>query len=306
MRVIFIHTILFLLCNKLSVAQQHYNNTLYLYNHYSINPAAAGCNGLFNLNGQIRNQWNNQNLKGVSNGYLTGSLPLKRINGAAGLKITSYRTDLEKTGSLLLTYAHIISLNKGNLRMGIDFGGFSRELNTADYFVKHVNDPLIDGNIIQTNGLNANFGLYYHSQKLFAGASVYNLLGKNINYKAVSLYKPNKQLFFNGGYSFTLNKNYVLVPSLMVRFVSGTPLSSDLNLSLGYHLKTWVGLSLKSTGGYGIFVLLPINDRWRIGYTYEKLSAPIKGLQKLKAHELNFNYFFNSKVSKPVSFRYFN
>jgi len=297
--------ILLLLAGRVSFAQQYYYNTLYLFNHYSINPAAAGCNNVVNINAQIREQWNAPNAKGYSSNYLTASLPLKRINGAIGAKFSNYTTRFEKTSNFLFTYAHALQFRNGTLRFGLDFGSTSTSIFSSEFIVKQANDPLLIRNDLTVNGLNANFGMYYQTNKLFAGFSLHNLINKKITVNGNSFYKNTLPAFAMAGYSISLSSNWDLVPSVMLRYVPNLPLSVDVNASFGYHNTLWLGTTIKSSKGLGVFFLLPLGEKWRIGYTLEQIT-PARGIRKLFSQELNINFLFTGKTKKPSSFRYFN
>ena len=74
-------------------------------------------------------------------------------------------------------------------------------------------------------------------------------------------------------------------PSILVRGVSGAPLSYDINVNFLLADKFWAGVYTRSFSSYGAMLQFDFLDAYKIGYSFEILGNNFTN-QTLPTHEI--------------------
>ena len=121
----------------------------------------------------------------------------------------------------------------------------------------------------------ANFGtgIYFNTDNFYAGFSSPNLVRTHLRKTDVALseymVKQDMHLYLNAGYLITVNDNFVLKPSFLLRGLKGIPLNYDINANLFFRDIMSGGISYRSHSalvGLLDFRLIPT---LRLGYAYD-------------------------------------
>lgn len=252
--------------------QQDAQYTQYAYNMHILNPAYAGSEGTLNIGLLGRTQW--VNLEGAPQTFTaTVNAPIRR-NVGMGFSIIADEVGPVKEQNIYADFSYKIQLNEyANLAFGIK-GGFT--------FI-NANLPLLDlGDDVPDDAFQekldkktANFGagIYYYTDRFYAGLSLPNML-KNFHFSTTDGgYKysaiENLHYFLTSGYIFDVSHDLKLKPSIMLKGVKGAPLSVDLSGSALIKDKLELGLSWRLDDSVsGMFNIL-VSENTRIGYAYD-------------------------------------
>lgn len=294
-----------LLSCTVGFAQQLPQFTQYMYNTISVNPAYAGSRDALSIIGLHRSQW-----VGFKGGPITQTLsihtPLR--NDRIGLGLSFIEDDLgpENFSYLYGDFSYSIPTGRDTkLAFGLK-AGFTQYSLDSDFRNYESFDPSING-IENRWTPNIGLGVFWHSNKWYAGLSTPRVLNtdKNTNDGFEAL--DRLSYYLTGGYVFDLNNNLKLKPAVLVKATNGAPVSYDLTANLLFNEKIWVGGSYRineQTAAIGGIVDFQISRQLRIGYAYEKAISDIASYST-GSHEILLIYEFKFLSSKLKSPRYF-
>lgn len=167
----------------------------YMMNGFLVNPAVAGHEGYTAINVTAREQW--LGLKDapatyavsaqsrlLKNSFMSRSASIrkrKRVmsrSGRVGYGIYAY-TDMagafNRTG-IQGTYSYCIPLNHAQLSFGVSLTGFQFGINENKIKLLDANDQLLANTNKSAFVPDANFGVYYTDNSLYAGVSAMQLM----------------------------------------------------------------------------------------------------------------------------------
>ena len=278
----------------------------YMFNMMNINPAYAGSRSVPSLTTLFRKQW-----VGIPGAPQTTSLsldmPLNDDKAGLGFQLLDDRLGVEKTTGAQVNYAYRIHISeKGVLAMGLRAGLLNYSANYSKVFTLTENDPAFYQNV---SGLlpTAGAGVYYMTDKFYAGLSVPSLLQTRLNEQqqsSVTSKVSNLHFFATMGYVLTLSEDIKLKPSLLVKSVSGAPIQLDVNSNIWLQDKISFGLSYRTGDAVVGMVEWQMNDQLRFGYDYDHTVSK-RNPYNQGTHETMLRYEFGSARSSYVSPRYF-
>jgi len=146
-----------------------------------------------------------------------------------------------------------------------------------------------------------DFGMYYYTKSLYAGAAVTHLSQQKINsidteFLSSQLYR---HFILTVGYAYPINPEIVLKPSLMTRMMEGTPISMDVNMSALIKKVFWIGLSYRTSKDLVIITEFNITDFLRIGYSYDYGLTEAQSYSH-GSHEIFIGVDFDIKTERRV------
>lgn len=280
----------------------------YMYNMLGVNPAYAGSREATSMNFFQRRQW-----VGINGAPQTTSVS---IDGAStdqkfgwGLQAYDDKLGVEKaTGANAMLSTHIQVSDKGVLSGGLSVGLMNYRIDLMNVQGRFTpSDPAYYANFnkwLPSVGL----GLYYNTEKFYAGLSVPNVLRSRLSAFDVmnsGIQKVNStHVFFTSGYVFDVNEDIKIKPSTMIKAVGGAPLQADFNTNVW--LKDLVGLGFSYRTGDAMVSMaeLQVNNNLRVGYAYDLTISPLKYYNN-GTHEMMLRYEFSNNRSKVKSTRYF-
>lgn len=253
-------------------AQQQSTFALYRYHMNTVNPAYAGAGDETFLTASFRSQWTGvkdaPETQAVSFGTPVGS------NLGLGISMVSDQTFIEKQIMLGIDLSYKLKMNEtDDLYFGIKAGGNFYNVNTSGlqtYLPE--SDPALSS--IDEFNPNIGIGALWKNEKYFISLSVPAMLNtqrarEDNGIATAATDKPH--LYLSGGYDFDLNPeaSLVLKPSLMMRYVSGAPVSVDVNAMLEIQHNFEIGATYRTDQAFAGLVDFIISKRLRVGYAYE-------------------------------------
>jgi type IX secretion system PorP/SprF family membrane protein len=253
-------------------AQQDVLFSQYMFNKLTINPGYAGSREVFSADMVYRYQW--VGLEG-SPKTLSVSLqaPMRDDHVGIGGYIYSDQIGPVLTQGVLGTYAYRIFLPNGKLSFGIQ-GGI--KYNDINWNMIQVEDPDFVFQGDQKNKItpDANFGIYYYSNRMFAGISSKQLLqneyGMVTGEDGKKTYSKLLRHFYGmAGVAVPVSDLIIFRPSVLVKYVKDAPWQMDLNASFLFNDLFWLGMTYRTDGDLVFLTEFNINRKYRIGYSYD-------------------------------------
>jgi len=308
--------------------------TQYVFNNLLLNPAVTGIENYTDVKAGYRSQWTGLQGAPVTS-YLTIDAPLgdKFIQGDAtafpaeggvnpssrlytqnymaaephhgiGFMIVSDQAGPINQTNIDVTYAYHLGLtDRLNLAVGVAAGLNHINLNTAELTLETPFDPAI------ANGNNSQWkpdlstGIWLYSSDYYFGASVQQLLPENLYFSTNNSYNQNKtvpQYFVTGGVKLFLTDDITLLPSFLVKQISPTPLTYDVNAKFSFQDKIWIGASYRHGDSFGVLAGVNISSFINIGYSYDITTSALNTVSN-GTHEIVISLLLNNryKVTCP-------
>jgi type IX secretion system PorP/SprF family membrane protein len=256
----------------------------YVYNNYLLNPALSGMENYTDIRASYREQW--RGIEGApKTGYVTahgrlfgGDSPSGSHHGW-GAAIMNDRAGYLNRWSVSGSYAYQQSLNeKWALAAGFQAGLSNIGLDRSKVNYGNLNDadPSIGflTNDLRRLNVEMGAGLWLHSDKLFVGASVLNIVTGRNKFQTEGTFgqsfTPN--FFFTTGYRVELDEDFKLTPSIMLQYWKPQLLGTHVNARVDYRDFMWAGGSFRygsALSGMSAFLGMRVTERLQFNYAYE-------------------------------------
>jgi type IX secretion system PorP/SprF family membrane protein len=205
-------------------------------------------------------------------------------------------------------YSYSVRMGRGKLSMGLK-GGLdlsNTNYNRLQFPDGNPVDPLLTGDMKYTLP-NVGAGVYYYTDKYFAGLSVPSLL----TYKRdeadqfkVSPDYTHFKTYFSAGTLIRFADAFKVKPSVLVRYSMHEPIELDLNANLIFGDMLWVGSSYRMAEKAVVALLdLQITPQLKLGYSYDYQLGHLSNYTS-GTHEVSLRYEFEYSVT-ATSPRYF-
>jgi type IX secretion system PorP/SprF family membrane protein len=275
----------------------------YIHNGLMINPAYAGSREALTAVLSYRLQW-----MGIDNAPRLQSVslhtPMKNDKVALGLNAQFMQYGITNSSSIYAIYAYHIRLKKGKMSFGLKAGV---DMSNTDY--KGLQDIDLTDPVIPNDGKlayvfpNVGAGVYYFSDRIFAGVSVPSFLfyrstgsGETQAYHSFSEY----DMIFSGGGLLTISPVLKFKPSVLLdlSFRDAEKINQlDLNGNFIISDLVWLGASWRTTEQVIVgHIQVNAGQQLMIGFSYDypigRMTSYSKG-----STEFVLRYEFGSKVS---------
>ena len=317
-----------------SQAQQDAMFTKYMFNTLSYNPAYAGSKEYMSAVALYRDQW--WGMEGAPHTQ-TFSIhtPFKERVGL-GLNITNDKIGV--TGSTVgnASYAYRIPFGKGKVSIGLQATvmNYRADFNQLNYKDPQGQDPAFKDANVNFWAPNFGAGVYYYSDKFYAGISVPHLMKTDLRRNEVTTNRwaqLYRHYYFTTGLAIPINgESLVFKPSLLIKSVGlfgdftssdsnlkaiGAPTEFDIDLSLLFYQSFWIGTSFRSSfeafigksssiDSADIWAMMNLRKGVRIGLAYDFTLTELREYAK-GSFEIMMGYDFYYQEKKVVTPRYF-
>ncbi len=273
---------------SLAKAQQLPQYTQYMLNDFVINPAIAGKNNYYDCKSNNRYQW--VGLTDAPRTYiLSVNGPLQnRKMGLGGNIYTDIVGPTRRVG-FQLAYAYHLKINETyKLSFGLSAGLLQYSVD-GHKLTLHDNDDVVLTTVYRSK-LVPDFGAgaYFYSDKLFVSLAVPQLWQSKVKYKNHEYTDDSKikpHVYLLAGYKFYFNENYMLEPSVMLKYNNPTPLKIDAGLRFAYQDKIWIGAAFRTHDAITALVGYEYKKWLMIGYSYDITTTNLRNYSS-GSHEL--------------------
>ena len=335
MKKIFYILVLSIVINSSVFGQQKPQYTQYIFNNFLLNPALSGIENYTDFKAGYRKQWS-----GIDNAPQTTfasahwslspdylwknplSMPEKGDDPMSDNYMQNYTASpshhgmgativLDKTGPISrldanLTYAYHLQLTGAlNLSVGAAAGITRIGLDINQLTLENPNDPALNNAIVSQVKPDLSLGVWLYGARFFAGASVQQILPQKLAFTSDPNYKTGKEVphaFFTAGYKLYIDETITAIPSIMVKYVSPTPLSIDANLKLGFKDRFWVGASYRHNDSYAAMAGLNVSKLVNLTYSYDFTTSQLNKVS-YGSHEIVLGLQLNNVYNVLSSMR---
>jgi len=288
-------TAAFILMATSLFAQQDPLYSQYMFNKLAMNPGYAGSRELLSADLLYRNQW--VNIEGAPK-TITAALhsPLTNPHLALGFNVYNDRIGPMNYTGAMGTFAYRIIFPDSKLSFGLSAGIKNNGIVWSDFKSYDEQDPFLTGQVSKVLVPDASFGVYYYSDKFYAGISSHQLLQNQSlvvqDSSGTQLTKLMAHLYGMTGVAIPLTDNIVFRPSLLAKFVKNAPPQLDLNASFLFANIFWLGASYRTEKAISLITEININQNLRVGYSYDIWLNELKAYNS-GSHEIRLSYDFN-------------
>lgn len=260
----------------------------YMFNMLSINPAYAGSREMVSMTTMYRKQW--VGIEGAPTTLtFSADAPIQNQRMALGLNVVNDKIGISSDVMINAVYAYRIRLmNNAVISFGLQAGvnqykADYSSVNTSTYYSGTVQDNAFAGSM-SSFFPNFGFGTYYYTSRFYVGLALPKMIKNNLNGENSPTLdfssfpnRQNRHLFVTSGYSFDLNENIALKPSVLVKGVKGAPLEMDVNVNAWWKNTVGGGLSYRSADAIVAMVEFKPKPEFHIGYAYDMTISGLSG-----------------------------
>lgn len=261
-------TLIFGLGLHISQAQQDPIYAQYINNPMTINPAYAGLNNRLNASISYRNQWGGFEGNPTTFNF-NGHVSLIENKVGAGLLVLQDQIGNTKNTEVQAAFSYKLPIDDNNtLSFGMQTGIINFRNNVSDLNVADPGDPAFMQNENVTKP-NVGAGAILKSEKYLIGLSIPRLLNTVLDQGGQEFQLYDRHFYLFGAYVFYLNENIRFKPSTLLRGVSGSPMSVDLNFNVSLNEKYAAGIFTRNFNTYGLQLQARLGEKLKFGYIFE-------------------------------------
>jgi type IX secretion system PorP/SprF family membrane protein len=237
--------LMILICLGFFKVSGQYNNELYQYNYFYLNPAFAGADGqkfAMMVKGATFGQNNS-----ISNTLLSYDTKFDKINSGFGLIGEASGFGAVNETSIGVNYSYQIKLgNSSKLNFGVNIKNHRLSVDHSKFIALDPVDLAYDYSDTESiSNVSTDFGALFQAQEFYVGISTANLL-QTTNGFPFDL-KPEKIYRMILGYSFKIGTWGKSMHSIYSPFIGSKWSGVDLNNILVINEKVIAGLTLELT-----------------------------------------------------------
>ena len=256
-----------------SFGQQDAQYTQYMYITVSVNPAYAGSRGHMSIAALYRAQW-----VGLDGAPETQTLNLHTPMGYRGLGMgLSFVNDVIGPTSETyfdLDFSYTIQTGiEGQLSFGLKASAHLLDIQFSELNqdVGQGPDPTLQQNIDNRFSPNIGAGVYYHTDRFYAGLSVPRMLEtQHFDESNLSTARERMNWYLITGYVWELNPFLKFKPALLTKWVEGAPLQVDVSANFMLNDKFIAGAAYRWDAAFSGMFGFNVSDRFLIGIAYDR------------------------------------
>lgn len=292
----------------------------YIFNGLHINPGYAGYKGEPYIQSTYRSQW--MNFPGAPQTVsVTADLSANEGTMGFGVSLLSDRLGPARTTTGLLTYAYRIQTGrKGFLGLGASVGVSEYLIDGSELDPNEWPDQEIPDGRINLFTPNLNTGLFYNTDKFYAGFSIFNMIGKkSLEREDIALAYHDFHYYLTAGAMFEFSEQVGFKPSVLVKQVKGAPTNYDLNAMFLFFDRLWLGGSFRSNvhiwadeldenlshrNAVAAIIEIFATDRLRLGYAYDHNLNVLQNSRN-NSHEFSIGFYMIPRNAMMKNQRWF-
>ena len=317
------------------IAQQKPQFTQYIFNNYLTNPAISGIENYIDVKTGHRTQWTGLDGAPITN-YFSIHAPLGKEflfdnansfdgqeNNPMNRSYTQYymaaaphhgiglQGVIDKAGpisrlDLNATYAYHLGISsKVNISLGVAAGISKVTLNMDKVSLGDDLDPAVVAGENERLIPELSAGIWVYSARYFIGLSAQQLLGQTFSFTNDKQYKETRAVphfYFTTGYKVFLGEDFAMIPSVMIKKVSSTPMSYDTNLKLAFRNNLWVGGSYRHGDALAALVGFNLSHLFNLSYSYDFTTSNLGDVSN-GTHEIVLGFLLNNRYKLSGSQR---
>jgi type IX secretion system PorP/SprF family membrane protein len=290
------YTLLIVMSGVSAHAQQDPQFTQYMFNNLYVTPAYAGVEGVTQLTAIHRSQWQGYQSSFGDGGAPTTQMvsftaPIYKIRGGFGTYISNDQLGPQNNLEAQAMFAYHLGIKDSKLSFGMKAGIYSVSVNGTYYRYTHQDDPLIVTGKESQIRPDLGFGLFYRSEKYYAGFGVNHLLKSEFDFGVNEARNAlENHMNFTAGYFYEVNFDLKLNPTILVK-TDFKEYSFDLGLIATLKDKMWAGLSFRQSEAANVMLGYSFmkDKSLKFGYAIDVVVKDQEAKENF-SHELMLSY----------------
>jgi type IX secretion system PorP/SprF family membrane protein len=255
--------------------QQDAQYTQYMYNTVSVNPGYAGSRGQLSIAALYRAQW-----VGLEGAPKTQTFNLHTPVGynGVGLGISAVNDQIGPTSETYLDLDFSYTVQTGQdarLSFGLKASGHLLDIRFSELNQDWTNpggpDPTLQQDIDNKFSPNIGAGVYYHTQRFYAGLSAPRIL-ETSHFQESSLSTASEEMNFYliTGYVYDMNPLWKFKPAVLTKVARGAPLQLDLSANFMYNERFILGAAYRWDAAVSAMAGFQVSPEFLIGLSYDR------------------------------------
>jgi type IX secretion system PorP/SprF family membrane protein len=293
-------------------AQQDPQYTQYMYNTQVINPAYAGSRDALSFGLLYRTQW--VGLEGApKTATFTANTPIGSLNNMGlGLSIVRDEIGPAVESNVIIDYSYTINTSDdAELSFGLKAGLDLLDVDFTKLNIFDQTDPRFQNNVDNRLQPQIGAGVYYNTDKFYAGVSVPNFLntkhfdeGSLANIEKETIAAERLHYFLIAGYVFDISDNLKFKPATLVKAVSGSPLQWDVSANFLINEKFTLGAAYRWSAALSGLVGFQASNEIFIGFGYDFQTTDLEDYSD-GSYEIMLRFDVFNKPERVLTPRFF-
>lgn len=286
-------------------AQQEPQYTQYMYNTLTVNPGYTGSPGYLEGTLLHRSQW-----LGIDGAPRTQALsvhsPMFTDNIGMGFSAINDRLGPANEVYLDVNFAYAIPFgNDSKLAFGLKAGARVMNIDWSKGIYYQEGDPLLNTNINNKINPAIGAGIYYYTEKWYAGVSVPSFIRSDY-YDDVQEVVVSDRLHYYviGGYVFDLTDNLKFKPAVLGKIVSGAPITVDASANFLIQEMVTLGVSYRYDDSMSALAGVQVTKNIFAGYSFDYSTTDLNKYNN-GTHEFILKFNLMPKETRIKSPRFF-
>lgn len=292
-----------------SYGQQDAQYTQYMYNTIIVNPAYAGSRQSLSVFALHRTQWVGMDGAPVTNSVSINT-PFNNSNVGLGVSFVNDQIGPSEENNIAVDFSYTVPVSE-DYKMSFGLKASANLLNVdftkLNYFP---GNSIFEDNIDNKFSPNIGAGFYLHSDNSYIGLSVPNLIEtKHFDKSATSgaashIATERINYYLIAGHVFDISPSLKLKPSLLTKYVQGSPLQVDVSANFLMNEKFVAGLAYRWSAAMSAMVGFQATPSWFIGYSYDFDTTELAQYNS-GSHEIFLRFELFNSYDKIISPRFF-
>jgi type IX secretion system PorP/SprF family membrane protein len=262
-------------------SQQDAPFTMYMLNPLVYNPALAGTANFYQIRLNSRFQWVGLKDAPITNSISTYGPHIKKDMGFGGTIFLDNTGPTSRTG-ISGVYGYNIAIQKDiRVSFGLNLGLIQYKVDGTNIKtfgklpgtpVEYEDPALLSSTIYSTLIPDASAGVYVWNSQFYGGFSSLHLLDffskdakKNLN--SIDILKTTYYLI--GGYMYTINREWTVEPTLIVKKVVPAPFQLEISTKAIYKNMLWGGLAFRTQDAFSVVIGYTHEKKYSFGYAFD-------------------------------------
>ena len=283
-------TILLILSFISVKAQENRQFSDYKLNRSIFNPAFGG---FFDGSVLLLNRSQFTGIEGApKNINLNINAPLS-LNMGMAFNILNEKLGVTEQISFAADYSYTVYLGEVNMltfgikggisNLNIDYSRLDLDDNTDSNFANNVENKILP---------QVGIGFLFNTENWYFGLSSPNFIKHDYNTAiSSSTIAKSTAIFLNTGFNMELNRDLIFEPSVLAKYVQGTPLAIDFAFNFEYLEKFRFGTSYRWDNAVTGLVGFNLVEDFQVGYAYD-YNINALGTYAASSHQFYLKYTF--------------
>jgi len=286
-------------------AQQEPQYTQYMYNTLTVNPGYTGSPGYLEGTLLHRSQW-----LGIDGAPRTQALsvhsPVFTDNIGLGFSAINDRLGPANEVYVDANFSYAIPFgDDSKLAFGLKAGARVMNIDWSKGIYYQEGDPLLNTNINNKINPAIGAGIYYYTEKWYAGVSVPSFIRSDY-YDDVQEVVVSDRLHYYviGGYVFDLTEGLKFKPAVLGKIVSGSPITVDASANFLIQELVTLGVSYRYDDSMSALAGVQVTKNIFAGYSFDYSTTDLNKYNN-GTHEFILKFNLMPKEARIKSPRFF-